>query len=355
MDVTVNLSSIPVKDKPDAIIYSKIYDSFKVRTFSIDLVDKVFRKLTVRPNLGGGKTSEAGGQQLLMVDIDDGLTIDEFEEKYSHLNHFLIYTTLSHTQENHRFRVAYNIGYVIEDPQVVEKLVLALMDIVSECDHSCKRLNRMFLPGQEVIYFEKDRLVDVSLLLKHYEQLDFKKKEICNNKKREKKICLPVSNFNKNIEYISALDFHGLRQVIKDYSDSELFKTNDDLFVEFFNFKTIFYSYSSNYVEDKVLSTIMNGDRQACIYNELVDWFINCIRLPTILGTGQYGLQKCIFHNDRSPSASIIVTKSNADYYKCFAGCLDRKGYLLSIVKELSGCGHKEARDFILRVFNLYN
>lgn len=57
-----------------------------------------------------------GSMNMIILDIDDGFTIDEFIKKYRYEFVFALGTTRSHTNEKHKFRVLIPLGKQIELP-----------------------------------------------------------------------------------------------------------------------------------------------------------------------------------------------------------------------------------------------
>lgn len=66
-----------------------------------------------------------GGSELVILDIDSGLTLEEaFSHKFSH-NALLIYTTPSHSAANHRFRLIFPLAYVERNAERYREVVRA--------------------------------------------------------------------------------------------------------------------------------------------------------------------------------------------------------------------------------------
>ncbi len=66
-----------------------------------------------------------GGSELVILDIDSGLTLEEaFSHKFSQ-NALLIYTTPSHSAANHRFRLIFPLSYVEHNASRYREIVRA--------------------------------------------------------------------------------------------------------------------------------------------------------------------------------------------------------------------------------------
>lgn len=66
-----------------------------------------------------------GGSELVILDIDNGLTLEQaFSHKCSH-NALIIYTTPSHSAANHRFRLIFPLSYVEHNASRYREIVRA--------------------------------------------------------------------------------------------------------------------------------------------------------------------------------------------------------------------------------------
>ena len=84
-------------------------------------------------------------RQLLFIDIDSGMTIPELLENDFYNQHGAgFYTTPSHTQDSHRFRIMFVTETAITDGERVKKLIMALMRVFDHADPACKDSTRIF-------------------------------------------------------------------------------------------------------------------------------------------------------------------------------------------------------------------
>jgi hypothetical protein len=84
-------------------------------------------------------------RQLCMVDIDDGMTIQElFENDFYNEYGAGFYTTARHTDDAHRFRIM----FVLEEPEYdalrMRKIIRGLLEIYESGDKSCKDASRIY-------------------------------------------------------------------------------------------------------------------------------------------------------------------------------------------------------------------
>lgn len=65
---------------------------------------------------------------IIAADIDDGMTLEEAKEDQFILdNACLLYTTASHTKEDHRFRLIFQLPHTVNDPEVMRSLLRGLV------------------------------------------------------------------------------------------------------------------------------------------------------------------------------------------------------------------------------------
>ena len=84
-------------------------------------------------------------RQICMVDIDDGMTIQElFNDDFYNTFGAGFYTTARHTDENHRFRIM----FVLEEPETdalrMRKIIRGLLETYKTADTNCKDASRIY-------------------------------------------------------------------------------------------------------------------------------------------------------------------------------------------------------------------
>src|SRR5690606_25448579 len=107
-----------------------------------------------RPSIleGGAKESHWSSQQVFVIDIDHGITIEKAMEKYLYLNPSLIYTTFNHTNEEHKFRMVFILDEAVHDFNMAKNYQKHLINEIKECDPTCINLNRFYYAGNDIIY-----------------------------------------------------------------------------------------------------------------------------------------------------------------------------------------------------------
>lgn len=83
--------------------------------------------------------------QLALVDIDSGMKLWELEDHWFYqLYGAGFYTTASHTEDNHRFRILYVLEDPITDREMMRHIYEGLLAIHGAADTSCKDVCRLF-------------------------------------------------------------------------------------------------------------------------------------------------------------------------------------------------------------------
>jgi len=115
-------------------------------------------------------------RELLMVDIDSGMTITElFEDTFYDDYAAGFYATPSHTDDAHRFRILFRLETPITDASKLSKLNRALLQIFAQADQACKDPARLFYGNITELKEMRDNLLTdtmVEILLELINQID---------------------------------------------------------------------------------------------------------------------------------------------------------------------------------------
>lgn len=305
------------------------------------LADGLSHGATFKPALlNGTHSSDWISQQLFALDFDHDTTIQEQLEKCSQLNIYPCfgYTSFSHTEQEHHFRLVFCTDKVITDVETRNKLQNTLISIFDKSDNVTKDCTRIFFGGRTLIYNDFDRRINgYQIIDRYYEEPLPKSVKVSNSKTCKKKLdynsnkTILVQNDDNmalKVEAIKSLNVGAMRAILKSNTDKE---------------DNIPYSISITF-------QLHDNQKVFKSQKELYD-FINSIDLSEYLGI--YGYVKCILpeHDDHEPSAHIYETDSGTQVYKCF-GC--NKAYtIIGITEKLAGCKRSEAIEFIKSVYNL--
>lgn len=94
-------------------------------------------------------------RQICMVDIDDGMTIQQlFDNDFYNEFGSGFYTTARHTDEHHRFRIIFLLEQPETDPMRMRKIIRGLLTMFSSGDTSCKDASRIYYGVKDCIIKE---------------------------------------------------------------------------------------------------------------------------------------------------------------------------------------------------------
>lgn len=111
--------------------------------FALITVEGVATSAEVKDNRR--KESNFISRELIMVDIDENMTleelhVDEFFLKYS----AGFYTTPSHAADHHKFRIMFRLATPITDVAKLRKVTQGLLVVYKQADVACKDATRLF-------------------------------------------------------------------------------------------------------------------------------------------------------------------------------------------------------------------
>jgi len=335
--------------KPAGYEVGKIQKGLKPTEIEIeDLAYAMSKGATFKPALlNGTRSSDFISQQLFALDFDEGTIIQNELNRCQELNIMPVfgYTTFSHTEEHHKFRLVFCADRVISNIGLRNSVQLSLMSLFQNVDVKCKDISRLFFGGKLLIPSDYEQRLDIDWLLDEYKPEDLTdEKDVVTLESNERKEQIPI-NYNSYDEKlinlkasaISALNVDitiGLLGLDKPHTDKE---------------GTYSYSISMESVPAPTglgISTVV-GSR-----TELFE-IINQINLNEYLGIPEGTMVRCILpdHDDSTPSAHIFISDNGTPFYKCF-GC-GKARHIIGITEELAKCKRSEAIEFIKKVYNI--
>lgn len=295
-----------------------------------DLAVGLANGMTCKPALLGSSKNEGWiQQQIFMIDFDHDTTI---REQLDLCNEFGIspvfgYTSFSHSEEEHHFRLVFATNTVITDIEIRNKLQITLIKIFSKSDSVTFDPSRIFYGGcgKRPIVADYNARINVDEIIEKYYKAEYEekintksssktKKNIGNKKENPSAIKkITDESYLKNIEAIRNLDVDALRDIIG------------------------------------------IGDEEPVIVNNEAEMrqFIKNIDLTEFTGIEIGQMVNCILpdHADNAPSATIYVMNDGTQSYKCF-GC-GRNLLIISLVEVLSGTTRTKAERFIKEVYEI--
>lgn len=171
--------NIRFKNKPDKEGAKKVQLNLKPTDITIsDLADNLVHGASFRPGvLYGRKKDDWKEQQLFGLDFDHNTTIEEKYQKaiqYGLVPCFM-YTTFSHSDKEHKFRMVFCNDSVITDGNIRDKLQATLMGIMEDADEVCFNRDRLFYggKGQVVLHPDYEARINAESIIEKYWNDDF--------------------------------------------------------------------------------------------------------------------------------------------------------------------------------------
>lgn len=311
-------------NKPTGYEVADVQKNLKKTTIEIsELATALSQGATFKPALlNGTKSADWIQQQIFALDFDHNTTIDEQINKCAELKIFPCfgYTSFSHSEQEHHFRLVFCTDTVITDVEKRTKLQLALINTFDKSDIVTKDCTRLFFGGQNLIPFDFENRINADDIIDKYYKESVSPKVATPAhpslnldegaiKPKTIKATVITDDMEQKIEAIKNLNVDVMKNLLPNNSP-----------------------------------VIFNSDND--IYN-----YIKSIDLSEYLGI--YGKVNCILpeHDDNSPSACIWTTKDGTPIYKCF-GC-DKAYTIIGITEKLSGCKRSEAIEFIKKVYSV--
>ena len=322
--IKLSISKYPIenKDKSSAINltakFSMLYnlrefigtenDLAKLINQGYIIIPATFRKNII--NKKGDYTrcyDNFSGLNTLFIDIDNKsnnvdytinnpnhISIEDAKQALNDLglDWFIIYTTLSHSEEQHKFRIGFRLKETVSDIKKAKALYLdlgaTLKPLNVEVDARALEPSRLFFPGI-VLEVKENSFLDINRL-QHFEK--------CSKKNNSKK----SANIKTN----------------------KLYNDKKDLVVKEFNFTL-----------DEILAYINNKITASLDidYFKRYDILNNILDLTELFNVEEYDKFSCIFHKDTNPSAYIYKNENDISVYHCFS--CDERLNGVQLVKRL--------------------
>lgn len=320
------------KEKPQGKQCGWVQKSLTQVNITIEnLADALVHGASFKPGVltGGNKAENWIEQQLFGLDFDDGIRIEEAYNKVISLGitPCFMYTTFSHKEEHHKFRMIFCNDTVITDGNVRDRLQATLMGIIGGIDEVCFNRDRLFFggKGQTVLYPDYDTRINVESIIEKYWNDDFEQ-YISNAKPKSKKKKDNSAAGKKNKDADTTKEHHTYENLnvkaIKEHDIEYLRKVLAHDPIEFEN-KNEFWDYIYSELDIAELIDI-DDPRSFC----------------------------CVLHDDHNPSANIFTTQNGVQKYRC---CSENLTLNIKQLIELLGDFKSEykAIQFIMNIYNL--
>lgn len=345
------------KQKPQGYDNVEVQKNLKAKTISLeDLANGLSHGTTFKPALlNGTKSIDWISQQVFALDFDHDTTIQTELDRCNSLQIKPVfgYTSFSHSESEHHFRLVFCTDEKISDIDKRNKLQLALISVFSKSDVKTKDPARLFYGGTQLICSDYDNRIDADEIIARYyveESPTVKSKSKVNGKTSVAKDRQPSnpnanqSNSDAKVEAIRRLDVDTMRILLGEgvLGDSDKKESSS-------------ITITKNPPASSSAMVSVTSDKEAPLIfkcqNDLYT-YINQLNLNRYLGIGNNHVC-CILpkHEDSKPSAHIYAMSDGTPIYKCF-GC-EKSRTIIGITEELSGCKRSEAIEFIKSVYNL--
>lgn len=318
MKIQCMLDSTKYNNKPQGKEIGAIQNSMSSVEITItELAQKLVEGYSFRPALLKGRSDKDWvSQQLLAIDFDDNTTIDEELNRCKELNILpsFGYTSFSHTEEHHKFRLVFCFDSIVKDINVMNNIIKVFRKLFINADNQTFNLGRLFFGGRNLICEGGDHTLNISELLDTYkyilerkgEQIDkyiYNTSYMCSPK-------TPTNDTNYNIKAIKDGNIEYLHSVL--LPEECTFETQNE-----------FYTYITEQV--------------------------NLYELLDVQGESF----NCVFHDDNNPSAGIFISNRNQYFYKCFSGNCDFRGNIIRCIERLRNCTRPQAINFIKQIYKI--
>ncbi len=320
------------KDKPQGKQCGWVQKSLTQVNITIEnLADALVHGASFKPGVlaGGNKAENWIEQQLFGLDFDDGIRIEEAYNKVISLGitPCFMYTTFSHKEEHHKFRMIFCNDAVITDGNIRDKLQATLMGIIGGIDEVCFNRDRLFFGGKghTVLYPDYDTRINAESIIEKYWNDEFEQ-YISNAKPKSKK---------KKDSTVAGIKNKGTDNVKERPTYENL------------NVKAI-KEHDIEYLRKVLAHDPIEFENK----NEFWDYIYSELDIAELIDIDDPRSFCCVLHDDHNPSANIFTTQNGVQKYRC---CSENLTLNIKQLIELLGDFKSEykAIQFIMNIYNL--
>ena len=348
------------KEKPQGKQCGWVQKSLTQADITIEnLADALVNGASFKPGVlvGGNKAENWYQQQLFGLDFDDGIRIEEAYNKVISLGitPCFMYTTFSHKEEHHKFRMIFCNDTVITDGNIRDRLQATLMGVIGGIDKVCFNRDRLFFGGKGkfALHPNYEARINAESIIEKYWNDDYEQ-YISNTKPKSKKKTAAAPSKSKDKvgtdkEYLVFTDNTDAISTLNVALLQERLGINEDLLnTDRRRYSLLVFTQSPmDDIDERVVDGVYQFQSEAEMYQ-----YINSLDLQEYLGVPN-GTFCCILptHEDNKPSAHIYTTDDGTQIYKCF-GC-NQARTIISITEQLAHCKRSEAINFIKKVYKI--
>lgn len=308
-----------------------------------EIKNSILKGKTIRPSYCGGRQESWISQQMFMLDIDNNMTIDQAIEKCNQIDLIpnFMYSTFSHTDDHHKFRLVFVLDKEITDYTTAQKVQLYLMKSIGEVDVSTCNINRFYYAGRALV-FESGNVLNSDKIIE-----DSKDTVVKGTKSKVKVNHPPIES---DRERKGSLDINEVLNTTLISSDPKTPLRESDG-------KDTDYTIKAITKRDITFLKGKYGSGAKRVF-ETNQQFMDYIRTEIDLGElleFQYPKSiRCIFHNDNNNSASIFQNEEGAWFYKCHSDKCNVSYNIVGVIERLAKFKTRpETYKFIREIFNL--
>lgn len=296
-----------------------------------NLADALCHGASFKPGVlvGGNKAENWYQQQLFGLDFDDGIRIEEAYNKVISLGitPCFMYTTFSHKEEHHKFRMIFCNDTVIKDGNIRDRLQATLMGIIGGIDEVCFNRDRLFFggKGQVVLHPDYEARINAESIIEKYWNDDFEQ-YISNAKPKSKKKNKPAASSKSK-------DKVGTDKEYQPYEN--------------LNVKAI-KEHDVEYLRTVLAHEPIEFENK----NEFWDYIYSELDIAELIDIDDPRSFCCVLHDDHNPSANIFTTQNGVQKYRC---CSENLTLNIKQLIEMLGNFKSEykAIQFIMDIYNL--
>lgn len=231
MKIKLMLDEQRFKDKPTGFETAGIQKRIKQTEIDIkDLAYGLCNGYTCKPALlSGSKSADWIEQQVFMLDFDHDTTVGEQLEVVKNLGitPVFLYTSFSHTEKEHRFRMVFVSDSIITDIEKRNKLQLTLINLFNKSDRVTFDPTRIFYGGKGKVPIAPnyDARINADEIINKYYKDEFyiqPTKKVKKVSEKREKVVHNNDEFSSKIEAIKSLNpskLRGLLDELDQYRD----------------------------------------------------------------------------------------------------------------------------------------
>ena len=256
-------------------------------------------------------------QEIIALDFDEGMTLEQAQEdSFFKNNAAFLYTTFSHCEQYHKFRVVFVLNKNITNYYEFEKVIEKLLKLYPNADKACKDGSRLFFGGLELYEFDYSNRLSISDFIGETHRGDIQgyDSNMCPRRValNPVKDAINKSKFAQHIDLIREKDFKELRKLI--------------------------------------------GINPVALRKGEIDEYLKKQDLRMLLGVASQGSFYDIFHDENSPSASIFQSNEKNGHwlYKCHSSNHSFIGNIFEGVKTINEFSTiAEARAYLIELYQI--